>query len=45
MIEIGKGGRNVDKIDFHDQPVEPQVDGSLQRLGLDYVDLFVLHGL
>lgn len=35
----------IDKIDFHDQPVGPQVDGSLQRLGLDHVDLFVLHGL
>src|SRR5438067_7617453 len=35
----------VDKIDFLDQPVAPQVDQSLQRLGLDHVDLFAFHGL
>ena len=35
----------IDKIDHHDHPVGPQVDGSLGRLGLDHVDLFVFHGL
>jgi len=35
----------IDKIDFHDKPVAPQVEGSLKRLGLDAVDLFVFHGL
>jgi len=35
----------IDKIDHLDQPVAPQVDGSLGRLGLDFVDLFVFHGL
>lgn len=35
----------IDKVDFPDQPVTPQVDGSLQRLGLDHTDLFVFHGL
>lgn len=35
----------IDKIDHHDQPVLPQVEGSLQRLGLAYTDLFVMHGL
>jgi predicted aldo/keto reductase-like oxidoreductase len=35
----------IDKIDHLDQPVGPQVDGSLQRLGLDRADLFVFHGL
>jgi aryl-alcohol dehydrogenase-like predicted oxidoreductase len=35
----------IDKIDHHDQPVGPQVDGSLKRLGLDGVDLLVFHGL
>jgi 1-deoxyxylulose-5-phosphate synthase len=35
----------IDKIDHHDQPVGPQVDGSLKRLGLEAVDLFVFHGL
>lgn len=33
----------IDKIDHADQPVMPQIDGSLQRLGLDTVDCFVLH--
>lgn len=33
----------IDKIDFHDQPVAPQVDGSLLRLGLNHVDLFLFH--
>jgi 1-deoxyxylulose-5-phosphate synthase len=35
----------IDKIDHMDRPVEPQVDGSLARLGIDMVDLFVFHGL
>ncbi|MCL2648826.1 MAG: aldo/keto reductase [Phycisphaerales bacterium] len=35
----------IDKIDHYDQPVANQVDGSLQRLQLDAVDLFVFHGL
>ncbi|HTZ50076.1 MAG TPA: aldo/keto reductase, partial [Spirochaetia bacterium] len=28
----------VDKVDFHDKPVLPQVEGSLRRLGLDHAD-------
>jgi aryl-alcohol dehydrogenase-like predicted oxidoreductase len=35
----------VDKIDHLDQPVGPQIDGSLARLGLGHADLFVFHGL
>lgn len=35
----------IDKIDLLDQPVAPQIDASLERLGLDYADLFVFHGL
>jgi aryl-alcohol dehydrogenase-like predicted oxidoreductase len=35
----------IDKIDHLDQPVAPQVDGSLSRLGLPAADLFVFHGL
>ena len=35
----------IDKIDHHEEPVGPQIDGSLGRLGLDYADLFVFHGL
>ncbi|MCL4507556.1 MAG: aldo/keto reductase [Chloroflexi bacterium] len=35
----------IDKVDHHDQPVEPQVDDSLRRLQLDAVDAFVFHGL
>jgi aryl-alcohol dehydrogenase-like predicted oxidoreductase len=35
----------IDKIDHFDRPVGVQADASLQRLGLDHVDLFVLHGL
>lgn len=34
----------IDKIDEPDLPVMPQIDASLQRLGLDMVDCFVLHG-
>jgi 1-deoxyxylulose-5-phosphate synthase len=35
----------IDKIDHHDQPVVPQVEGSLGRLGLDHTDLFLFHGV
>lgn len=35
----------IDKIDELDKSVGPQADASLQRLGLDRVDLFVLHAL
>ena len=35
----------IDKIDHHEEPVGPQSDGSLARLGLDHADLFVFHGL
>ncbi len=35
----------IDKIDLLDQPVAPQVEESLRRLGLEAVDLFVFHGL
>ncbi len=35
----------IDKIDHHDRPVGPQIDGSLVRLGLGHTDLFVFHGL
>ncbi|MCA8953995.1 MAG: aldo/keto reductase [Planctomycetes bacterium] len=33
----------IDKIDHLHEPVAPQVEGSLQRLGLDGVDLLVFH--
>lgn len=35
----------IDKIDHFDQPAAEQVEGSLGRLGIDYADAFVLHGL
>jgi aryl-alcohol dehydrogenase-like predicted oxidoreductase len=35
----------IDKIDHPLQPVAPQVDASLSRLGLDAVDLFLFHGV
>jgi aryl-alcohol dehydrogenase-like predicted oxidoreductase len=35
----------VDKIDLLDQPVGPQVEASLARLGLPSVDLFALHSV
>lgn len=35
----------ISKIDHFDQPVGEQIDGSLQRLGLEYTDAFVFHGL
>ena len=35
----------VDKIDELEAPVAPQIEASLQRLGLAYTDAFVFHGL
>jgi aryl-alcohol dehydrogenase-like predicted oxidoreductase len=35
----------IDKIDQLDQPVAPQIDASLGRLGIDHTDLFVFHGV
>ena len=35
----------IDKIDHLDQPVAPQVEASLARLGLAQVDLFVFHAV
>ena len=35
----------IDKIDVLDQPVAPQVDASLGKLGLDMVNLFVFHAV
>jgi aryl-alcohol dehydrogenase-like predicted oxidoreductase len=35
----------IDKIDHLHDPVMPQVESSLRRLGLDRVDLFVFHGV
>ena len=35
----------IDKIDVLDAPVGPQVDGSLERLGLAFADAFVFHNL
>jgi aryl-alcohol dehydrogenase-like predicted oxidoreductase len=35
----------IDKVDFLDQPVAPQVELSLGRLKLDAVDLFVFHNV
>jgi 1-deoxyxylulose-5-phosphate synthase len=35
----------IDKVDHLDEPVGPQIDASLGRLGLEYTDAFVLHGL
>lgn len=35
----------INKIDFLDQPVGPQVEQSLARMGLPEVDLFVFHAL
>jgi 1-deoxyxylulose-5-phosphate synthase len=44
-----KGRRNgmfvIDKIDELEQPVAPQVDASLGRLGMEMVDLFVFHAV
>ncbi|MCE9669201.1 aldo/keto reductase [Myxococcus stipitatus] len=35
----------IDKVDEHDAPVAPQVEGSLRRLGHERVDLFVFHAV
>lgn len=35
----------IDKIDYPDQAVAPQVDGSLVRLKMDHTDAFVFHGV
>lgn len=35
----------IDKVDHLDQPVAPQVDGSLARLGLPSVDLLAFHAV
>ncbi len=35
----------IDKIDELNDPVEPQIDASLQRLRLDQTDAFVFHNL
>lgn len=35
----------IDKVDHHHQPVGPQVEQSLKRLGLDATDAFVFHGV
>jgi aryl-alcohol dehydrogenase-like predicted oxidoreductase len=35
----------IDKIDHHEEPVGPQIDGSLGRLELDHADAFVFHDL
>ncbi len=35
----------IDKIDHLDQPVLPQVESSLARLGMDHTDAFVFHGV
>jgi aryl-alcohol dehydrogenase-like predicted oxidoreductase len=35
----------IDKVDVFDEPVRPQVDASLARLGLDHADAFVFHNL
>jgi aryl-alcohol dehydrogenase-like predicted oxidoreductase len=35
----------IDKIDHADQPVGPQVEASLRRLGLEAADLFLFHGV
>lgn len=34
----------IDKIDHHEEPTIPQVEASLERLGLEMVDCFVYHG-
>lgn len=35
----------IDKIDHHDKPVAPQIEGSLRKLELTTMDLFVFHGV
>ncbi len=47
--EAVKGARDnmfiIDKLDEFDAPVADQIEGSLRRLKLDYVDAFVFHNL
>ena len=49
VAEAVKGVRDslfiIDKLDDLEAPVDAQIDASLQRLQLDYVDAFVFHGL
>ena len=35
----------IDKVDNPEKPVAPQVEDSLRRLDMEYVDAFVLHGV
>lgn len=35
----------IDKIDHLHEPVAPQVESSLGRLGMDHVDVFAFHGV
>jgi aryl-alcohol dehydrogenase-like predicted oxidoreductase len=35
----------IDKVDHFDRPVLPQIGESLERLGIESADLFVLHGV
>ena len=35
----------IDKVDHFDRPVRPQIEGSLGRLDLEYVDAFVFHAV
>ena len=35
----------IDKIDHAEEAVGPQVEGSLERLGMDHTDAFVFHGV
>lgn len=35
----------IDKIDHHDRAVAPQLEESLRRLRMDFIDLVVFHGL
>ena len=45
----GGAGRDrvfvIDKVDYPEQPVAAQVEGSLGRLGLDFTDGFMFHGV
>jgi 1-deoxyxylulose-5-phosphate synthase len=50
ILRVALGGRRdevfvIDKIDKLDQPVAPQVDGSLARLGIERADLFAFHAV
>jgi 1-deoxyxylulose-5-phosphate synthase len=49
VAEAVKGVRHelfvIDKIDDLEAPVAPQIDDSLRRLRLEYVDAFVFHAL